>query len=158
MYTMLFLLETKMILSLNLLILLLSDVLLWILVIFLTFLGLKLFQITKEYYYLSVDILLTYCIELKWQMQNKSLHHYHLVLLLLQFGLTTTDPIEYHTVIGILQYLLLTHSNIYFAISKLSQFRYQPSFSIKSLLSGYCDIYGTLWIRVSFSFASSDAD
>ncbi|KAH9705132.1 Plant intracellular ras-group-related LRR protein 4 [Citrus sinensis] len=56
-----------------------------------------------------------------------------------------SDPTEYHTIVGSLQYLSLTHSNISYVVSKLSRFMHHPSTEhwvlVKRLLRYLC---GTL--------------
>lgn len=56
-----------------------------------------------------------------------------------------SDPTEYHTIVGSLQYLSLTHSDISYVVSKLSRFMHHPSTEhwvlVKRLLRYLC---GTL--------------
>ena len=48
-------------------------------------------------------------------------------ILSLHTDLTLSDPIEYRTIIGSLQYLSLTWPDITFAVNKLSQFMHRPT-------------------------------
>ena len=45
----------------------------------------------------------------------------------LHYGATLSDPKEYQTVLGSLQYLLFTRLDIAFAVNKLSQFMHRPT-------------------------------
>lgn len=103
------------------------------------FLMLKSHIIIIGYFFLNIDILAIFQLALIFQMLNQSLHH----LLHLQRTCTTlSNPIEYWTIIGSLQYISLTRLDIAFAVSKLSQFMHRFTSdhwtTIKHLLRYLC--------------------
>ena len=57
-------------------------------------------------------------------MLNQYILHY---LLVLPLHSSLKDPIEYRTIVGNLQYLLITRPDIAFAINKLSQYMHQQT-------------------------------
>lgn len=65
--------------------------------------------------------------------------------LTLQSGTPLSDPTEYRTIVGSLQYLSLTRPDITYTVNKLSQFMHQPTSdhwnAVKRLLRYLC---GTL--------------
>lgn len=66
-------------------------------------------------------------------------------VLILQSGTALSDPTEYRTIVGSLQYLSLTRPDIAYTVNKLSQFMHQPTSdhwnAVKRLLRYLC---GTL--------------
>jgi hypothetical protein len=42
-------------------------------------------------------------------------------------GIAAMDSLDFHRIIGSLQYLTLTHPDISFIVNKLSQFMHQPT-------------------------------
>ncbi|KAJ8769224.1 hypothetical protein K2173_000999 [Erythroxylum novogranatense] len=62
--------------------------------------------------------------------------------LLLKSGTPLSDPTEYRTIVGSLQYLLLTRPDIAFAVNKLSQYMHTPTTEhwtfVKRLLRYLC--------------------
>ena len=72
-------------------------------------------------------------------MLNQYILHY---LLVLPLHSSLKDPIEYRTIVGSLQYLLITQPDIAFAVNKLSQYMYQPTTKhwilVKRLLRYLC--------------------
>ncbi|KAL5545552.1 hypothetical protein UlMin_005239 [Ulmus minor] len=78
----------------------------------------------------------------------------------LHSGSPLTDPTEYRTVVGSLQYLLLTRPDLAFAVNKLSQYMHAPTTDhwsfVKRLLRYLC---GTLNEDLPLNLkAYSDAD
>lgn len=69
----------------------------------------------------------------------------HNFSLSLYSGTPLSDPTEYHTIVGGLQYVSLTRSDISYVVSKLSRFMHRPSTEhwvlVKRLLRYLC---GTL--------------
>lgn len=86
--------------------------------------------------------------------------------LTLHAGTALTEPAEFHTVVGSLQYLSLTRPDIAYTVNKLSQFMHRPTTehwnAVKRLLRYLCGTihYGIMLHRHSPSdiHAYSDAD
>lgn len=76
------------------------------------------------------------------------------LMLTLHSGFALTDPIEYCTIVGSLQYLSLTRPNIAFTVNKLSQFMHclitVHWTTVKHLLHFLCG----LLVMVSFSIVT----
>ena len=86
--------------------------------------------------------------------------------LTLHSGLALSDPSEYRTIVGSLQYLSLTRPNIAYVVNKLSQFKHQPTSNswsvVKHLLRYLCGTIDHVIMLHCHSnlalYAFSDAD